>query len=68
MGARALQASPSRGWALEECLMLLPDPVKLLLLSATVPNAREIAAWVAYLHKARTPLLLLRRLLLWRLL
>ena len=31
--------------------MLLPHTVHLVLLSATVPNAREIAEWIADLHK-----------------
>ena len=37
--------------------MLLPHTVHLVLLSATVPNAREIAEWIADLHKVWRTLL-----------
>lgn len=36
-----------RGYAWEEVLILLPPHVKLVLLSATVPNSRTIADWCA---------------------
>ena len=36
-----------RGYAWEEVLILLPPHVKLVLLSATMPNARVIADWCA---------------------
>ncbi|XP_043197752.1 helicase SKI2W-like [Amphibalanus amphitrite] len=35
-----------RGHIWEECLILLPPTVSLLMLSATVPNAMDLAAWV----------------------
>ena len=34
-----------RGYAWEEVLVLLPLHVRLVLLSATVPNSRQIAEW-----------------------
>ncbi|XP_027766459.1 helicase SKI2W-like, partial [Empidonax traillii] len=37
-----------RGVVWEEVLILLPEHVKLVLLSATVPNALEFAQWVGY--------------------
>nr|UXY87333.1 RNA helicase ATP-dependent, SK12/DOB1 protein [Cryptomonas sp.] len=36
-----------RGYIWEEIFMLLPHSVKLICLSATIPNAREIAEWIA---------------------
>ena len=42
--------SPDRGWVVEETLILLPPSVRVVLLSATVPNALEIAEWIASLH------------------
>ena len=43
----------ARGWVIEETLILLPQTVRFVLLSATVPNAIDIAEWVTTLH--RTP-------------
>lgn len=40
-------ADPERGTAWEEILLLAPPSIRLLLLSATVPNAGEIAAWMS---------------------
>ena len=37
---------PDRGVVWEEVLIYLPARVRLLLLSATIPNAEEIAAWL----------------------
>ena len=45
-----LIGSPDRGWVVEEALILLPHAVRFVLLSATVPNAFELAEWVAGLH------------------
>ena len=45
-----LLGSPDRGWVLEESLILLPHSVRVVLLSATVPNAFEVAEWLAALH------------------
>ncbi|XP_055896693.1 SKI2 subunit of superkiller complex protein-like isoform X1 [Biomphalaria glabrata] len=41
----------ARGVVWEEVLILLPDHVKLVLLSATVPNTMELAEWVGKLKK-----------------
>ena len=40
-------ADPERGTAWEEILLLAPPSTRLLLLSATVPNADEVAAWMS---------------------
>lgn len=37
---------PQRGVVWEEVLIMLPEHVKLILLSATIPNALEFAQWV----------------------
>ena len=42
--------SAARGWAIEETLILLPHSTRYVLLSATLPNADEVAGWVAELH------------------
>lgn len=39
-----------RGVVWEETLILLPHNVHFVFLSATIPNARQFAEWVAYLH------------------
>lgn len=39
-----------RGVVWEESLIMLPDTVRYAFLSATVPNARDFAAWIAELH------------------
>lgn len=39
-----------RGVVWEESLILLPDGIRAVFLSATVPNARQFAEWVAFLH------------------
>jgi ATP-dependent RNA helicase DOB1 len=40
-----------RGVVWEETIILLPDAVKFVFLSATIPNATEFASWVANIHK-----------------
>ena len=35
----------------EETIILLPDNVHYVFLSATIPNARQFAEWIAHLHK-----------------
>ena len=40
-----------RGVVWEETLILLPDAVRFVFLSATIPNARQFAEWIAHLHK-----------------
>ncbi|XP_034239631.1 exosome RNA helicase MTR4 [Thrips palmi] len=39
-----------RGVVWEETLILLPDNVHYVFLSATIPNARQFAEWVVHLH------------------
>eukprot|EP01027_Heterolobosea_sp_BB2_P015582 GEZU01022297.1.p1 GENE.GEZU01022297.1~~GEZU01022297.1.p1 ORF type:complete len:800 (-),score=347.82 GEZU01022297.1:147-2546(-) len=39
-----------RGVVWEETLILLPDNVRFVFLSATIPNALEFAEWIAKLH------------------
>ena len=34
----------------EEVLIMLPDHVGIVLLSATVPNTYEFADWIGYVH------------------
>ncbi|TGZ64861.1 hypothetical protein CRM22_006153 [Opisthorchis felineus] len=39
-----------RGVVWEETIILLPHSVGLVFLSATIPNARQFAEWIVYLH------------------
>ena len=39
-----------RGVVWEETIILLPDNVRYVFLSATIPNARQLASWVCHLH------------------
>jgi ATP-dependent RNA helicase DOB1 len=39
-----------RGVVWEETIILLPDAVRFVFLSATIPNAREFAEWIAKIH------------------
>ncbi|VDN12252.1 unnamed protein product [Dibothriocephalus latus] len=39
-----------RGVVWEESIILLPDSVNQVFLSATIPNARQFAEWVVHLH------------------
>lgn len=41
---------PQRGVVWEEVLIMLPDHVSIILLSATVPNALEFSEWIGYVH------------------
>lgn len=41
----------SRGVVWEETIILLPDFVHYVFLSATIPNARQFAEWICHLHK-----------------
>lgn len=34
----------------EETMIFMPPEARMVFLSATLPNAREFAEWVAYLH------------------
>ena len=40
-----------RGVVWEETIILLPDNVHYVFLSATIPNARQFAEWICFLHK-----------------
>ena len=40
-----------RGVVWEETMILLPDNVHYVFLSATIPNALQFARWIAELHK-----------------
>ena len=40
-----------RGVVWEETIILLPDNVCYVFLSATIPNARQFASWICHLHK-----------------
>ena len=44
-------ADPERGTTWEEAIILCPEHVQLICLSATVANADEIAAWIARTHR-----------------
>jgi superfamily II RNA helicase len=47
-------SDPERGVVWEEVLIYLPSRVRLLLLSATISNAEEIAAWLRENRKTKT--------------
>lgn len=42
---------PSRGVVWEETIILLPDKVRYVFLSATIPNAMQFAEWIVTNHK-----------------
>ena len=42
---------PDRGVVWEESIIMLPDAVRFVFLSATIPNAREFSEWIAQIHK-----------------
>ena len=48
---------PDRGHVWEESLILCPRDLQLVLLSATLPSAANLAGWLARLHERRTWLL-----------
>ena len=48
---------PDRGHVWEESLILCPQSLQLVLLSATMPSAASLAGWLAKLHQRRTWLL-----------
>lgn len=39
-----------RGVVWEESIILLPHKVRFVFLSATIPNSKEFAAWICYIH------------------
>ncbi len=41
---------PERGTVWEEALLLTPRETEILALSATIPNARQLAAWIERIH------------------
>ena len=43
---------PDRGVVWEEVLIYLPDRVRILLLSATISNAQQVAAWMNHIRRA----------------
>lgn len=45
--------NPERGHVWEEVIILLPDHVNIIMLSATVPNAMELANWVGNTKKRK---------------
>lgn len=44
-------ADPERGTTWEEAIILCPDHIQLICLSATVSNAQEIADWISRTHR-----------------
>lgn len=44
-------ADPDRGTTWEESIILCPDHIQLICLSATVTNAAEIAGWISRTHR-----------------
>ena len=45
-----------RGVVWEEVIIMLPDHVNIILLSATVQNTKEFAEWVGYVNSPRRQL------------
>lgn len=43
-----INANYQRGVVWEEVIIMLPEHVSIILLSATVPNTKEFAEWVGY--------------------
>jgi superfamily II RNA helicase len=35
----------------EECIIMMPKQARFVFLSATIPNAREFADWIAKIHR-----------------
>lgn len=46
-------ATRSAAWCGEESIILLPDSVRFVFLSATIPNARDFASWIAKIHNQK---------------
>jgi superfamily II RNA helicase len=43
--------NPERGTVWEESLIFLPEQMKILGLSATIPNIKDLSAWIESVHK-----------------
>ena len=43
--------NPERGTVWEESLIFLPEHMKIVGLSATIPNIKQLAAWIESIHK-----------------
>lgn len=46
-------ADPDRGYVWEEVIIMLPDHVNLVLLSATIPNYKELACWIGRIRQKK---------------
>ncbi len=42
---------PQRGTVWEEALLFTPPEIRILALSATIPNVQELAAWIRQIHQ-----------------
>ena len=42
---------PERGTVWEESIIFCPDQIRILALSATIPNVHEISSWIQKIHK-----------------
>lgn len=47
----SLSCVSERGVVWEETIILLPDNVHYVFLSATIPNAIQFAEWICHIHK-----------------
>ena len=45
-----------RGVVWEEVIIMLPEHVNIILLSATVPNYMDFADWVGYVSNSHSPM------------
>ena len=46
-------ADPDRGYVWEEVIIMLPEHVNIVLLSATIPNYKELADWVGRVRRKK---------------
>lgn len=46
-------ADPDRGYVWEEVIIMLPEHINIVLLSATLPNYRELADWVGRVRRKK---------------
>ena len=49
--AIAANEQPVHACVREETIILMPNTARFVFLSATIPNAREFAEWIAKIHK-----------------